>query len=537
MDFFKPKTDPGVTAEMSDTAAAVKRSCGIDLKTVPLTAEDIYVPDEHKPVKNEIQAVELTAKQARALGYSFHKKSKTVRITGYKGAGGEIVLPSKIDGMRVNEIGKRAFASAWIESVEIPGSIRKIGAEAFVYSSVKRVTFGDGLREIPEMAFYSCKNLETVSLPTTLSVIGNSAFCSCESLEYIIIPRSVASIGSAAFNSSGLKGLAAGHYSLLRADGIAFAYTPMHRNYKLILTHDQSFTKDVLLVGFGARIEFTGRIRLLKNSVCAACQLDFSRCINVGMRSAFCPESYNRQAVDVVLPQNAVDLNIPPRVCAVYSDGRRYANFAEPIEMKSGTVRVKFNGKLFTERTVEYEADDLIIEMNNFAAIPERVFNRPRLKRLELIGVFYLNGEIFSPKCTALREVCQTNEKGEKRTHYLPPTELVGERIHRELLKAFTRTNGNGLFDRRIFDSVFRYGIDTLVRFGVYKPKPLNQRQKILLALDVLRSSPEAYGFETKMYSDYLRTHRRYAAIVCGRLAGSYPEYGRALAAINIDDK
>lgn len=537
MNIFRPKTDHGMTAEMSDTAAAVKRSCGIDLKTVPLTAEDIYVPDEYKPVKNEIQAVELTAKQAKALGYSFHKKSKTVRITGYKGAGGEIVLPSKIDGMRVNEIGKRAFASAYIESVEIPGSIRRIGAEAFVYSSVKRVIFGEGLREIPEMAFYSCKNLETVSLPTTLSVIGNSAFCACESLEYIVIPRSVGRIGSAAFNSSGLKGFAAGHYSLLHADGIAFAYTPMHRNYKLILTHDQSSTMDVLLVGYGAKIEFTGRIRLLKNSVCAACQLDFSRCINVGMRSAFCPESYNRQTVDVVLPQNALDLNIPQRVCAVFPDGRRYADLAELIERNGGTVRVKFNGKLFTERTVEYPADDLIIELNNCAAIQERVFNRPRLKRLELIGIFYPNGEIFSPKCKDLREVCQTNANGEKRVHYLPPTELVGESIHRELLKAFSRTNRNFLFDRETVDKVFRYGIDTLVRFGVYRPKPLNQRQKILLALDVLRSSSELYDNDTKIYSDYLRTHRRYAAIVCGRLAGSYPEYSRALAAILGDDK
>lgn len=536
MNIFKPTTDPGVTAEMSDTAAAVKRLCGIDLKTVPLTAEDIYAPDDYKPVKNEIRAVELTAKQAKSLGYSFHKKSKAVRITGYNGAGGAIVIPSRIDGMRVNEIGKRAFASARIESVEIPGSIRRIGTEAFVYSSIKRVTFGEGLREIPEMAFYSCKNLETVSLPTTLSVIGNSAFCACESLEYIVIPRSVGHIGSAAFNSSGLKGFAAGHYSLLHADGIAFAYTPMHRNYKLILSHDQSSTMDVLLVGYGAKIEFTGRIRLLKNSVCAACQLDFSRCINVGMRSAFCPESYNRQTVDMVLPQNVMDLAIPPRVCAVYPDGRRYADFAELVERNGGTVRVKFNGKLFTERTVEYAADNLIIELNG-AAIQERVFNRPRLKRLELAGLFYPNGEIFSPKCAALREVCMTNDKGEKRVHYLPPSELAGERIHRGLLKAFSGKKRNCFFDRRVIDSVFQYGTDTLVRFGVYRPKPLNQRQRILLALDVLRSSPELYDNDTGIYSDYLRTHSRYAAIVCGRLSGNYPEYGKSLAAMLGNDK
>ncbi len=491
-----------------------------------LNIKDMYIPDKPEPQRNEIRVIELSEKQARELGYSFHRKSKSVRITGYRGKATEITLPGRIGGLPVNEIGRRAFYDSCISSVEIPDSIKEIGAEAFMYSSVKRAVFGEGVRVLPEMAFYSCRNLETVLLPTTLSVIGDSAFCSCGSLGYIVIPRSVGKIGSAAFNSSGLNGFAASAYSLQNADGIAFAYTPMHRNYKVILV-PYIVTKKILLVGMGAEIEFTDKVTLLKNSVCAACKLDFSRCAYVRMENAFCPGSYNRQRVEVIIPPNAKDLDIPERINAVYPDGKRYANLVDVISSRGDHVRVRFNGYIINGRTVELAAKELVIEIKHCAEIREHAFDKPQLQRLELIGVFYADGELFSPKCAALREVRWTDDKDVSFVQYVPPSELVGERIHRELLKAFRRKSRKVFFDREIVDKIFRHGYDM---FGGREKRELNQRQKILLALDVLGSSPELYSNDVSPYSDYLRTHRRYAGIVCGKLAGSYPEYGMALA-------
>ena len=83
----------------------------------PIAPGDIYIPDEYRSQRNEIRVIELTCKSARALGYSFHKKTKAVRITGYHGTDTEIILPSKIGGLPVNEIGRRAFANRSIKEI------------------------------------------------------------------------------------------------------------------------------------------------------------------------------------------------------------------------------------------------------------------------------------------------------------------------------------------------------------------------------------------------------------------------------------
>ena len=64
------------------------------------------------------------------------------------------------------------------------------------------INIGDGSAQYT--AFYGCKNLSSVSLPSTLTEIGMSAFSNCTSLTTITIPTSVSKIGGAAFSNSGL---------------------------------------------------------------------------------------------------------------------------------------------------------------------------------------------------------------------------------------------------------------------------------------------------------------------------------------------
>ncbi|MBD5383926.1 MAG: leucine-rich repeat domain-containing protein, partial [Ruminococcaceae bacterium] len=212
----------------------------------PIAPGDIYIPDEYRSQRNEIRVIELTCESARALGYSFHKKTKAVRITGCHGTDTEIILPSKIGGLPVNEIGRRAFANSDIESVEIPDSVRKIGAEAFFESGVKRVIFGEGVRDIPERAFYKCAKLRTAALPTALRSIGREAFFACAELSYISLPYSLTSIGEKCFAQSDLRGFAAGFYSNFPHDGTAFEDTPLHRNFKVVLAKQNSTRMNVI---------------------------------------------------------------------------------------------------------------------------------------------------------------------------------------------------------------------------------------------------------------------------------------------------
>lgn len=60
---------------------------------------------------------------------------------------------------------------------------------------------GKVVTEIGVSAFYGCKNLETIVLPSTIKKINDSAFYGCESIENINIPNSVNEIGVEVFGN------------------------------------------------------------------------------------------------------------------------------------------------------------------------------------------------------------------------------------------------------------------------------------------------------------------------------------------------
>ena len=49
------------------------------------------------------------------------------------------------------------------------------------------------------MAFANCGNIDSISIPESVTTIGASAFFSCSGLKTIVIPNSVTNIGAEAF--------------------------------------------------------------------------------------------------------------------------------------------------------------------------------------------------------------------------------------------------------------------------------------------------------------------------------------------------
>ncbi len=85
--------------------------------------------------------------------------------------------------------------------VVIPAKATQIASGAFSFKDIVSLSFaGDKVSSIGSSAFYNCKSLKNVTLPSNLKKIETSAFVDCTALEKIIIPQSVHTLGGRAFD-------------------------------------------------------------------------------------------------------------------------------------------------------------------------------------------------------------------------------------------------------------------------------------------------------------------------------------------------
>jgi len=93
-----------------------------------------------------------------------------------------------------------------LTSVTIPNSVTSIGNYAFYNcSGLPSVTIPSSVTTIGASAFYGCSGLTSVTIPSSVTSIGNTAFAGCSGLTSVTIPSSVTSIGYSAF--AGCSGL------------------------------------------------------------------------------------------------------------------------------------------------------------------------------------------------------------------------------------------------------------------------------------------------------------------------------------------
>lgn len=154
---------------------------------------------------SSVNGVLFSADKKTLLTYPSGKKESSYTIPGTVTTIGENAfiraraIAVMISGS-VKKIEDGAFAYSSLERVSIPDSVTSIGE--YVYSdctSLTSVTIGKGLTTLPYETFYKCSALVNVRLNSTLKEIKQRAFAYCSSLKQITIPDNVTTLLTACF--------------------------------------------------------------------------------------------------------------------------------------------------------------------------------------------------------------------------------------------------------------------------------------------------------------------------------------------------
>lgn len=150
------------------------------------------------------------------------EQQKTATLTKVDDALEEVVIPSKIDGYQIVQLGTMKGNSysnpnyqeekdgrvaifskedaKKITHIALPKELTKIGVQALRdCERLKNVTLPANLTHIGEEAFMNCRAITSITIPKKVKGIGYGAFERCTSMEKVVFKTSKAKIGSDAF--------------------------------------------------------------------------------------------------------------------------------------------------------------------------------------------------------------------------------------------------------------------------------------------------------------------------------------------------
>ncbi len=153
-----------------------------------MTAPDVNTPEE-------------TYTDDQGVTYTLSGDSTYYIVTDCDQSVTDIVIPSKINGISVQEIGYYAFSfCSSLTSIEIPNSVTIIGEGSFYKcQSLTSIEIPNFVTTIGGHAFHDCRGLTSIKIPNSVTTIGLDAFYDCTSLMSVDIPNSVTTIGEYAF--------------------------------------------------------------------------------------------------------------------------------------------------------------------------------------------------------------------------------------------------------------------------------------------------------------------------------------------------
>ena len=358
-----------------------------------------------------------------------------------------------------------------------------------------------------------CKLLHHVHLPyTTLRSVGERAFYFCDKLEFIDLPYLCRTVGRYAFTWSRLNGFAmtSAHAGYLDFDGSALDATPVMREHELIIYRPHyCLENEIYIMKSGRNLEekYIGlpknsRVSFFRRAISHSCRLDLTDCKEINIELGSFEENLSYSSVFMIFPKDKM-----PRTLPAYVE----SNFFEDVAYRLDDHQV----------SSQVVARDCVrLRKGSVDALSLRAIRFKGVTTAETEPA-----EVFTKNCHSLHGVIW-EEGGATVRKLTPPQEVLTDRyeLYKQLLKAFTirmdpETGESVFYDRGVVDRLFRG--ETAGKEWVFP----NRHDKVLIAVDMLRSTPRRGEDSLDIYRRYLLKNKRHADRVIARLPESWREY------------
>ena len=227
--------------------------------------------------------------------WTYSVSDSQATITGYSGVGGAVEIPAVVNEISVVKVGSGDLinnifgnGNTTVTSVTIPDSVTSIGDFAFGYcTNLTSITIPDSVTSIGDIALYSCTNLTSVNIPDSVTSIGVSAFSFCTNLTSVNIGNSVTSIGEDAFyHCTSLTSITVdtGNLNYSSVDGLLFnkLQTLLIQYPVGILDDSYTIPDSVTSIGYSAFAHCTSLTSVtIPDSVTSIGDIAFAHCTNL----------------------------------------------------------------------------------------------------------------------------------------------------------------------------------------------------------------------------------------------------------------
>ena len=130
------------------------------------------------------------------------------------------------DGSKCAVIGKYAFYNCTaLKDMSLPLTISTLGESAFEHCGLVSIMVPAGATQLGSSLFASCENLTNVTLYTRTTELPTMMFANCVNLTSVVLPASVSTIGNSCFVNTGIESfeVAEGSTTMTSLDGVIYS--------------------------------------------------------------------------------------------------------------------------------------------------------------------------------------------------------------------------------------------------------------------------------------------------------------------------